>query len=256
MEYISDNIILIDKKELKDNIKSINFRFNKIYRKNNPALQIDFKNNFEYSVRCIKKLIKLKEKNINFSSLYNGKNIKYIISNYNQDVINSLKAIEIKDTKEKYTFIYETFCDELDAIWKKYNPCNFCNQICAAGKTDIRYSAPDGCCARAFDLKYLKGGFLTQDLLYPCPHLGKTDGCTTQNSACKLFACKYIKKNKLIKINPKKFLLYRSFFNRKQKMVLSCNFFKTKEQIIGKLLEKDRSPFFYYSYKLNCLILD
>ena len=234
------------------------FGLNKKYDKENPALRIDFKNRLGYSILSIKKLIKLKEKNVSFGSTYQGKTIKYIISNYSPEIIDCLKAIEIQDKRERTTFLYEKLCDELDAVWKKFNPCNFCNGICAAGKTDKRYSGPDGCCAKAFDLSFWKEPFavLTQSKFFPCPYLGEKDGCTTQNAACKLFVCNYIKKNHLIELNPHEFIIYEACFSQKQRLILTYNFFRNKEQLLDKLLEEDRTPYYFYSSRMKYLILE
>ena len=256
MKHLYHDTVFIDQSELTNDIPFTSFSLTKKYPQNNSALLIDFKNDLKFATRCIKKLIQLKNKNINFQTVSNGKNIKYILSHYNQAILDSLIAIEIEDPKERCIFTYEKFCDELDAVWKKYNPCHFCNDLCAAAKTDKRYSKPDGCCAVTFDLILLKKGFFTKDSFYPCPHLGKTNGCTTQNSACKMFACRYIKKNNLIPLKPKQSLMYQCFFNPKQRLILSNNFFKTKEQLIDKLLEIDHTPLWYYSFRFKYLILD
>lgn len=258
IQNLTENIIAISEDELNPEIKSVNFIFNKGYSKNSPALRIDFKNNLRYSVYCIRKLIKFKEKNINFNTSYQGKNIKYIISNYSTEILDCLKAIEISDRRERYTFLYETLCDEIDTIWKKFNPCNFCDGICAAAKDEGRYNEPNGCCSKAFDLHFFKNPFaiLTPDKYFPCPYLGEKNGCTTQNIPCKLYICPYIKKNHLIDLHPSEFIIYEAFFDKKQKLVLTYNLFRSKEQLIDKLLEKDHNSYYFYSSRMKYLILD
>ena len=259
IEYLTDNIVVISEDEVtNDKIKTVDFRLNKVFfKKNYPALRIDFRNNLPYSILCIRKLNTIKKFGQNFSSSYEGKNVKYVISNYNQEIIDSLKAIEILDRKEKYTFIYETLCDELDAIWTKFNPCNFCNGYCAASMDDDRYNDPNGCCAKAFDLSFWTEPFalLKKEDMFPCPYLGE-NGCTTRNLACKLFVCPYIKKNNLIELNPREFILYEGFFSPKQKLIVTYNYFRSKEQLIDKLIEKDYHPYYIYSSRMKYLILD
>jgi hypothetical protein len=258
MFSISNNYNVINKNELElFNIDYKFFSFYKHYSQNNPALFIDFKNNVRYSILCIKKLLLFKEKNIIFNSSSNGKNIKYIISNFPEEIPDALKAIEINNKKDLYTFVYEQTCNKLDKIWKKYNPCNFCNQICAASKENPVYLKPDGCCARAFDLSLLKKRkIFTKDSIHPCKYLGKTNGCTTQNLSCKFFICNYIKKNKLIQINPKHLILFQSFFSEKQKLILTFNYFHKKEELINKLLENNNDSIFWYSLKQKYFIDD
>ena len=51
--------------------------------------------------------------------------MKYVISNYNDAILDALKAIEIVNLKEKYTFIYDSVFKQLNDIWSKKNYCNF-----------------------------------------------------------------------------------------------------------------------------------
>ena len=52
--------------------------------------------------------------------------MKYVISNYNDAILDALKAIEIVNLKEKYTFIYDSVFKQLNDICsKKKNYCNF-----------------------------------------------------------------------------------------------------------------------------------
>ena len=59
------------------------FDFKKKYSLNNNALLINFTNDFNYNLKCLKKLISLENSHINFNSVHNNLNIKYVISNYN-----------------------------------------------------------------------------------------------------------------------------------------------------------------------------
>ena len=45
--------------------------------------------------------------------------MKYVISNYNDAILDSLKAIEIVNLKEKYTFIYDSVFKQLNDICNK-----------------------------------------------------------------------------------------------------------------------------------------
>ena len=79
-------------------------------------------------------------------------------------------------------------------------------------------------------------------------------GCTTQNISCKIFVCKYIKEKSSFNINIKDFLLFEAFFNKKQKLILKFNFFKSREEIIDKLTEKNNSFYLLYRLKMKFLI--
>ena len=55
-----------------------------------------------------------------------------------------------------------------------------------------------------------------------------------------------LKKNKIFNINMKDYLLVQAFFTHKKKLILQYNFFRSKEEILQKLIEKDHTPFFIY----------
>ena len=53
----------------------------------------------------------------------------------------------------------------------------------------------------------------------------------------------------------KDFILVQSFFNKKQQLILKYNFFKSKEEILNKLLEENNEPLIIYylhsKYRIN-----
>ena len=235
--------IILDVSELNSKIPYVNFDLKSSYNKLNTALKIDFKNDFNYSIKCIKKLISFQKNNIFFSTSYNGYNLKFIICNYSKDVIIALKALFINNIKERYIFLYNALVNELDFLWKSNNPCRFCNNICIASKNKATSHLENGCC---YSFEYSKSLFNFIDNIQLCKYLGDDKKCKTQNLSCKLFVCKYLKNNKLFNINMNKFLIIKTFFNNKQKLILKYNFFKSKEEIIAKLLETDSTPFLLY----------
>ena len=246
MIQLDDNNIIL---EISDNIKinSINFDINrKNYNKLNHALKIDFMNDFKYSIKCIKKLQKLINIGIDFSSNYNGLNVKFIISNYSNDVIDALKSLYIRNLKDKYTFIYDKTFHTLDLLWKKTNPCNFCNNVCIASRNHWTNHTENGCC---YSFEYCNSPFEFIKNIQLCKYLGSNKQCCTQNISCKFFVCDYLKKNNIFNIHMKDFLLVQAFFNHKQLLVLKYNFFRSKEEIINKLLEVNHFPFFLYYLK-------
>lgn len=66
--------------------------------------------------------------------------------------------------------------------------------------------------------------------------------------------CKYIKEKTSFNINIKDFLLFETFFNKKQKLILRFNFFKSREEIIDKLIEKNNSFYLLYRLRMKFLI--
>ena len=116
---LNDDLVIFNCKDYKNNFDVIEFDFDTKFDSKHPALKIDFRNDLKYSIKCIKKLISLKKSNIDFCTKFNGYKVKYVISNYNDSILDALKAIEIEDLKEKYIFIYDSVFKQLNDIWSK-----------------------------------------------------------------------------------------------------------------------------------------
>lgn len=248
MIALNNGSYILNIQEYNKTIPSINFDLNKNYSKNNKALLIDFKNDYKYTIKCIKKLISLEENNVCFESIYNDLKIKYIIINYNDDIIKALEAINITDFYKKYLFIYDYVFSSLDKKWKDINPCQFCNNHCIATRNHKYIQQEDGCC---YSFEYTNSLFSTSLIKnkQKCKYLNKNKQCDTQNLSCKFFACNYLKKYKHFNPNIKDSLLIQSFFNKKQELIIKYNYFHSKEEIIQKLLEKNKTPFVLYYLK-------
>lgn len=249
MFNLINNFYAIDENEIGNNseINYTNFSLN-LQPKNNSklsygALKIDFNFDFDYSVKIIKYLQTFDLDD--FYSLYNGKKVMFIISNYSAEIPLALKALLISDKREKYNFVYDEAFSQLDKIWRKTSPCNFCNNKCIASRKHRTAHETDGCC---YSFEYSKNPFSLSFLknIHTCKYLGDDKNCLTQNISCKLFVCKYLKKNSNFNIDYNTCLLLKSFFNKKQSLILKYNFFRTKEEIIDKLLEKNNLPYFLY----------
>ena len=109
MFNLINNFYAIDENEIGNNseINYTNFSLN-LQPKNNSklsygALKIDFNFDFDYSVKVIKYLQTFDLDD--FYSLYNGKKVMFIISNYSDEIPLALKALLISDKREKYSFI-------------------------------------------------------------------------------------------------------------------------------------------------------
>lgn len=111
MICLNDDLVIFDYKDYKNNFDIVEFDLNKSFKTGNYAMAIDFRNDLKYSIKCIKKLISLKKSNIAFYNKFNGYKVKYVISNYNDSILDALK--------EKYTFIYDSVFKQLDDIWSK-----------------------------------------------------------------------------------------------------------------------------------------
>ena len=188
-------------------------------------------------------MIDLQEQGINFSTPYNNNNIKFIINNYPQDVIPALKALSIDNRKKRYTFLYDVSFNSLDLLWNKQNPCKFCNDICIASRNHQSNHVENGCC---YSFQYSRNPLKFIENIQVCQYLGNDKKCKTQNLSCKCFVCNYLKRNHIFDINMNDFLLIQVFFNYKQRLILKYNFFKSKEEILEKLLEENNYPTFIY----------
>jgi len=135
-----------------------------------------------------------------------------------------IKIEEILSTdnlEKKYSLAYDFLCDYIDHDMKVNNHCQFDGDTCIANRLKKSVHKEYGCC-----YQFRKG---------LCSRLKNKD-CTTRNISCKLFMCEYLEK-KGIKYNLKDILPIKKIFNRKQINILKGNYFKTKEEIINKLLE-------------------
>ena len=133
------------------------------------------------------------------------------------------KAINIKDDLKRYNFIYDTICDYID---KKYLECNYCefkDDICKYFRETNNLAHKNGCCNSES-----RGGL--------CKYL-KNRKCSIKSISCKLYACPVLRKNK-INFRMKYIPLIKYFFNIKQKYYIKYSFFKDKDYVINKLIEK------------------
>ena len=252
MLKLKDNSYVFDYEEHPTDGEFINFSFKKKkYNTNSPALRIYFKNDLKYNVRILKKLIELKESKINFCSNINNKKVRYIISNYySNDVLKAFEALYINNEKERIEFLYNTIFDQLDEIWKNINPCGFCNNICEGIKHNQSPGNIDGCC---YSFEYPKHTILSPHFtenLQKCKFFDKEKRrCSIKNLSCKFFVCSHVKKTTSFNIDMTDFLLVETFFSKKQKLILHYNYFRTQEEIIDKLLEKNNTPYFIYYWR-------
>lgn len=141
------------------------------------------------------------------------------------------------DKKALYEKIYDEMCDYLDNEFKKNNYCDFQNDKCIANRNGASVHDIMGCCY-SFDNKMIISNVRV------CKHL-KDKKCEIKCLTCKLFVCKYLKK-KGISYNIDNILGEKYKLNKKEKDILKYNFFKTKEEIISKLLKKDNIPYYLW----------
>ena len=187
----------------------------------------------KHSYRLLKKYMK------------DEKKYKLIINYNDNDINNSIKALRIKNKEKRNAFIYDTMCNILDEKWQKYSPCHFCNNKCIASRNNYMDKEYDGCCY-SFDRKLF--GKVKKE---KCIHLKKNKSCDTKNISCKLFTCNYLKKNNIFSTSFDDYLLLKLFFNKKERLIIKYNFFKTREEVLRKLSEKSKKPYLIYLLSLE-----
>ena len=132
--------------------------------------------------------------------------------------------VNIKDRKERVSYIYDYLCKYFDEDMKKNNYCEFENGTCIANRLGYSSHEKDGCCY------IIKKGL--------CKYL--TDkGCTNPNPSCKIYMCAYLNKVKKVpNYDTKKIFLTNCLFNYKEHEFFKRHYFITKEEYIDKYLQK------------------
>ena len=131
-------------------------------------------------------------------------------------------ASNIKNIEERYNYIYDTVCDYLDKEFNKKNICQFRNNKCISVINNSHCKeSMYGCCYGR------KRGLC---------HNFKNGKCSIKSISCKLFTCRYLKRNK-IRYNTNNIPLLKYFFNIKQKSIIENSIFIDKDIIINKLLK-------------------
>lgn len=228
MINIYDNTAIMEFKEY----NQLNYKIkNEIEKKiNKEIFMINFTDDIKQNIKLLKEL-KKKNKKIRYSGIkYNDYRLIGIINNANQEIIDCIKAIFIDNRDEKYEFIYNTICNQLDQKWINENPCKFENNICICER---QYKNPreNGCCY-AFWYKNL-GSQITG--IHQCEHLHPTEHCRNANITCKLYVCPYLKKYSNFRIKLREIMMVKIFFNKYQKIIIKNNFFIKKEELLKKL---------------------
>ena len=202
----------------------------------------------KYVIKNIEKLFILSnkfKKNLEFNYLKSKIIALFYCNNsiYLNDILNALRVVLLPTKKRQNEFIYDTVCTYLDNEFKRCNICDFKNNQCVANRVGgCGKHTTMGCCysfdyARLYEPRLVKNEKL-------CKYM-KNKSCSTQNISCKLFTCAYLKE-KNIKFDTHKILLLDCFFNRKQHEVIRSNFFRNREEILDKLLEKNHDTYLWF----------
>lgn len=261
-------IVIVTSKEYEsilEKVPDINWvdaQSRKTYRKNgngtNFVLAIPWQEEMDYehmkkiALYSIKTIQKYKKGQINLGINREGKNIIGCIILPDEKSMEDISILDILkiamlDPKRQYEYIYDTVCQQLDKKFQKNNYCEFKDNSCIANRNGYTKDCKMGCCY-SFECV----GMLNIINRRRCIHL-QNKHCDTACIACKLYTCKYLRE-KGIYFDCNKILIIDCFFNKKQKEIIQKNFFKTREQILNKLLEKSKMPYWLYYLKDECKV--
>lgn len=238
--------------------KKIDHRILKYLSKQNIIIiNIDDNPSFKYMKYLIKNLsylFKLSKKyNINLTYRYNNHDILCALScntsmQYWGDICTAFKAFLSDSQYKKLEIIYDYVCSYLDKQFIDKNLCGFCDDVCDASRNGLTHYKINGCC---YTFVYGPGGIIIDHK--PCQYLVDRH-CIANCISCKLYTCYYLK-SKNIQFKIREILLLNCFFTFKQHLVLKYNVFKTKEEILNKLMHVNFIPYIIYYplslYKIN-----
>lgn len=196
-------------------------RLNKFKKDNKLIIYLD-KDNIDYYIKNTKRIIRFCDRKKIFLELYyNNKKIDNFKNNKKvYDYIAIRNAINLKDKKERYIYIYDTVCSYLDKRIAT-NYCEFKNDQCIRDRLKGN-NHKNGCCE-------CKGRGKCQYLI--------NSVCTMKSCmACKLFTCKTLRERGIVEhIND--YVLIKYFFTSKQKDILRFSYWTPKEIVIDRLIK-------------------
>lgn len=237
MIKINEKDIIITKQEY-NNSKYLDkaFDINKNEKNNGYLFKINFSHNFKKNINLLIRLKqKIKKKRVN-GIAYKNYNIIGIVYNSNEEINKCIKAIFIENKDEKYEYIYNSICDQLDEKWNVNNPCDFKCDICIFERESFKTPRKNGCC---YSFWYSRIPLKIEGI-HQCDFFDQEKHCSNKNISCKLFVCPYLKRKRNFYINTKEIMMINIFFNIYQKFVIKYNYFESKEELIKKLKKEEK----------------
>lgn len=143
------------------------------------------------------------------------RNIKFITEeNSDEEFNNIVKALNIKNRKERIKFIYEYCCNKIDAYNEGKNICGFNEKgQCIAQQAADEKIYKNGCCRLC--------------------RYQNSNGCHTSNIACKLFYCNRVtEKYQVLKFKDLKIL---KLFTWRQRIIVHDDYFTPKNVVLSDL---------------------
>ena len=140
------------------------------------------------------------------------KKTNFILDSNFEELKPIVEALNIKNRKQRITYIYDTACQQIDDHYQNKNICGFKNNKCYV-QQKLKNGTINGCC---------------RCCMYQSPK-----GCTTKNLTCKIFTCSEVEKRcQVIKFNDLKILNLLSYRN---KMILKSDYFSKRKDVINDL---------------------
>lgn len=140
------------------------------------------------------------------------KKTNFILDSNFEELKPIVEALNIKNRKQRITYIYDTACQQIDDHYQNKNICGFKNNKCYV-QQKLNNGNINGCCRMC---------------MYQ-----SSKGCTTKNLTCKIFTCSEVEKRcQVIKFNDLKILNLLSYRN---KMILKSDYFSKREDVINDL---------------------
>lgn len=123
-----------------------------------------------------------------------------------------VKALNIKNRKERITYLYDATCDYIDNYYEGKNICGFKNGYCYSNRVNgCKYKY--GCC---------------RICIYK-----SSKGCPSKNLACKLFNCSEVYKRRTV-ISYKD-LKTLKLFSLRQRYIVKIDYFNLREDVLRDL---------------------
>lgn len=139
-----------------------------------------------------------------------------------EQIKKAIEIININSKEEQYEKIYEEVYSYLQRDFIANNYCDFKNNKCIAQRrfTFYPFNRKNGCCFTR---------------IRTCPHLQKGGACNVECMACRLFSCPFLSKRG-ITYYANEIVLLKAFFNLKQRKHLVFDFYKSKTNVLKKIL--------------------
>lgn len=139
------------------------------------------------------------------------KNIKFQTSDSDEDTLNLVKGLNIKNRRKRIKFVFDKCCEVLDKEFPK-DACAFINGQCIVQRKN-NSKKKCGCC------RY-------------CEYV-TLNGCPSKNVACKLFNCSEVTSRYHLKSKTDIILL--KLLSLKNQTVITHNYFTVEEESLKDL---------------------